>query len=236
MTKDRAEALRGRGSQSPRKYATKHPYAAIEHRIIDSPAYADLTFSAQALLVLLARQITATGNNGHLQASFKWCSQRGFGSEHTLRAAIAELIAHGLIYRTRSHGANGAWARYALTWIPISKDREGLFLAGFKPEAWRDWQPSEKKSSRQKLLDQSGRKCSFTPKHPAETAGSRGAKNAAYELVASSSTATAPDSDIATQEGPPQQSAPKWGNWIPDYINRLANYGLADACPVASIH
>jgi len=236
MSKNRAEVAQGRGSQPPRKHSTKHPYAAMEHRILDSPAYADLTFSAQALLVLLARQVTATGNNGHLQASFKWCSQRGFGSEHTLRSAIAELIAHGLIYRTRSHGANGAWARYALTWIPISKDREGLFLTGFKSDAWRDWQPSEKKSSRQKLLDQSGRKCSFTPKHPAETAGSRGAKNAAYELVASSSAETASDSDMSTQEYPQQPSPTEWGNWIPDYINRLANRGLADACPVVSIH
>ena len=50
------------------KTSTRHPYAAIDHRVIDSPAFADLTFSAQALLVLLARQLTRT-NNGHLQAS-----------------------------------------------------------------------------------------------------------------------------------------------------------------------
>lgn len=51
------------------KPSTKHPYAAIEHRVIDSPAYADLTHSACRLLSLLARQLTKE-NNGNLQATF----------------------------------------------------------------------------------------------------------------------------------------------------------------------
>lgn len=179
MATDRTEQSR-RGQSAP-KTTTKHPYAAIEHRVIDSPAFADLKPTAQALLVLLARQLTKD-NNGHLQASFKWCSRFGIGSEHTLRTAIAELIEHGFIYRTRSHGANGAWARYAVTWLPI-KQRDQLFLSGFVSCAWRDWVPTKKKSSPQKLLDSSGIKCSFTPEHPAETAGSRGAKTADYELI-----------------------------------------------------
>jgi hypothetical protein len=135
---DKVEARR-RG-QSKSKKTAQHPYAALEHRIIDSPAYQTLSFSAQALIILLARQITKDGNNGHLQATFAWCKPYGFGSGHTLQRAIAELIAHGLVYRTRSHGANKAWARYALTWLPI-KDREGLFLGGFVANAWRDWVP-----------------------------------------------------------------------------------------------
>lgn len=178
MATDRAESRR---SQSATKTSTKHPYAAIEHRVIDSPAFAALRPSSVKLLLLLARQMTKD-NNGHLHAAFKWCAGYEIGSEHTLRDAIAQLIAHGLIYRTRSHGANGAWARYAVTWLPI-KNRDGLFLAGFKPFAWRDWAPSEKKSTPQKVQEQSGRKCSFTPEHPAESAGSRGAKSADNELM-----------------------------------------------------
>lgn len=166
------------------KTSSKHPYAAIEHRVIDSLAYADLSHSACRLLTLLARQINRENNNGHLQATFAWCKQRGIGSEHTLRDAIADLIAHGLIYRTRSHGANKAWARYAVCWLPI-KNRDGLFLAGFNPNAWRDWEASNKKSSRQKLLDQSGRKCSFNNDNPAETAGKLPAETADYELIPS---------------------------------------------------
>ena len=161
--------------------AGKHPYAAIEHRVMDSPAYAGLTFSARSLLTLMTRQLTRD-NNGHLQASFKWCHRYGFGSEHTLRTAISDLIAHGFIYRSRSHGANGAWARYAVTWLPITK-REGLFLAGFVSCAWRDWQPTNKKSSRQKVPDESSRKCSFNPINPAESAGTTPAENAPYELI-----------------------------------------------------
>lgn len=164
----------------------KHPYAAIEHRVIDSPAYADLSFSAQALLLLLARQLTKD-NNGQLQATYTYCARHGFGSEHTLRTAIGSLIAHGFIYRTRSHGANHAWARYAVTWLPIGKDREGLFLDGFLSCAWQRWTPSstdsKKKSAPKKMPHQSGKKCSFTPEFPAKNAEIREAKNADYELM-----------------------------------------------------
>jgi hypothetical protein len=177
-------------TQKASRTGTKHPYASIQHRVIDSPAYAGLSFSARSLLTLIARQLTLD-NNGHLHASFTWCKRFGIGSEHTLRAAIAELIAHGFIYRTRSHGANKAWAKYAVTWLSISKDRTGLFTDGFKACAWRDWQPTDKKSSLQKMQDQSGRKCSFTPDNPAESAGSWGAKSADYELIPCSSAVSA---------------------------------------------
>lgn len=182
MSIDRAEQIKRGQSRSK---GVKHPYAAVEHRVIDSPAYADLTFSAQSLLTLLARQLTKD-NNGHLQASFTWCQRYGFGSEHTLRNAIAELISHGLIYRTRSHGANRAWAKYAVTWLPIGK-REGLYLDGFLPCAWRNWSSTQEKSSPQKMPDQSSRKCSFTTKNPAESAGTTPAESAVYELMPCSS-------------------------------------------------
>lgn len=216
MATDRTE--QNRRGQSAAKTTTKHPYAAIEHRVIDSPAFADLKPTAQALLLLVARQLTKE-NNGHLQASFKWCTRYGIGSEHTLRSSIADLISHGLLYRTRSHGANGAWAKYAVTWLPI-KQRNELFLDGFKSCAWRDWEPSQKKTSQQKLLDSSGRKCSFAPEHPAETAGTWGAKTADYELM--------PCSDVV-------QSLEDYGQWVASYLERLKKHGPAfvAACSVA---
>lgn len=146
--KDRSEAKR-RG-QSPNKKLTAHPYAMIEHRVLDSPAFADLKPASVRVLLIIARQVTKRDgrlNNGHLQATFSYVSRFGIGSEHTLQAAIQDLIAHGFIYRTRSHGANKVWARYALTWLPID-DKENLFLCGWKPCAWRDWQPTAKKSPR----------------------------------------------------------------------------------------
>lgn len=202
---DQKELQRQRSVDKP-KLSTKHPFFALEHRIVDSDAYADLSFSARSLLDLIGRQLTRD-NNGHLQATFAWCKRYGFGSEHTLRAAIVELIEHGLLFKTRSHGANRAWARYALTWLPIKK-QEGLYLDCFKPNAWREWQPERKKSTRQKVLDQSGRKCSFTPKLPAETAGSRTAKSAVYESCCHVS-------DVNPQD---------WLHACREYIGR---YGLA---------
>lgn len=200
---DQDESRRQRGVDRASK-PMRHPFVALEHRVIDSPAYASLSFSARDLLVLMGRQLTKD-NNGHLQATFSWCERYGFGSEHTLRDAIADLISRGFIYRTRSHGANGAWARYALTWLPIKK-REGLFLDGFVPFAWKAWapdQPARKKSSRQKVLEHSGRNCSFTPELPAESAGKPTAKTAEYESCCHGS------------------------NWMPGYIAKLDQVGLA---------
>ncbi len=126
------------------KTSTKHPYAATEHRVIDAPAYADLTFSARALLVLITRQLTKD-NNGRLQATFSYLRRFGFASDHTISRAIKQLIAHGMIYRTRSGGYQQGAALYAVTWKSITK-REDLFLGGFKPYAWRDWLPDGKKT------------------------------------------------------------------------------------------
>jgi len=124
------------------KATTKHPYAAIEHRVIDSPAYADLTFSARALLVQIARQLTKTNNNGHLQAAFSDMKRFGF-SVNTLSRATYELISHGFIYKSKSGGFHQGAAQFAVTWLSVT-NTHGIFMQGFKPCAWRNWQPEEK--------------------------------------------------------------------------------------------
>lgn len=141
MATDRTEQHR-RG-QSPSKTTIKHPYAAIEHRVIDSPAYADLTFSARSLLQLFARQLSKD-NNGRLQATHSYLERFGF-SDRTLTRAVKELIAHGFIYRTRCGGYQQGASQYAVTWLKITR-REGLFLDGFLPCAWRHWEPLENKT------------------------------------------------------------------------------------------
>ena len=128
----------------PTKYSTKHRYAAIEHRVIDSPAYADLTFSARSLLVQIARQVTVPNNNGHLQATFTYMKLFGF-SVNTLSRATHELITHGFIYKTKSGGFHQGAAQFAVTWLSVT-DTHGIFMQGFKACAWRDWQPEQKKS------------------------------------------------------------------------------------------
>lgn len=123
------------------KTSTKHPYAAIEHRVIDSEAYADLTFSARALLVQIARQLTKT-NNGHLQATFSDLKRFGF-SVNTLSRATHELISHGFIYKSKSGGFHQGAAQFAVTWLSVT-NTHGIFMQGFKSCAWRNWQPEEK--------------------------------------------------------------------------------------------
>ncbi len=130
------------------KSTIKHPYAAIEHRVIDSPAYADLTYAARSLLVLITRQLTKS-NNGHLQATFTYMQRFGF-SVNTLSRATHELITHGMIYKTKSGGFHLGAAQFAVTWLTIS-NKAGIYLQGFQPFAWRDWQPSEKKCRPPKL-------------------------------------------------------------------------------------
>jgi len=135
----------------PAKTSTKHPYCAIEHRVIDSQAYANLSFSARSLLVLMTRQLTKT-NNGRLQATYSYMHRFGFDSEHTISRCIKELISRGMIYRSRSGGYQQGAAQYAVTWLSVT-NKDGLFLAGFKPCAWRDWKPDEKNSPPSKMQD-----------------------------------------------------------------------------------
>jgi len=225
MATDRAE--QSKRGQSATKTATKHPFVSVDHRVIDSPAFADLKPTAQVLILVIARQLKKD-NNGHLQATFAWCKRYGIGSEHTLRDSIAQLISHGFIYRTRSHGANGAWATYALTWLPVTK-KDGLFLAGFVPMAYRNWLQPEKKTTPQKLQDGSGRKCSFTPQLPAESAGTHPAETADYEsLLPCSGVKTAHSKQRKSRSAPDS-----YGAWLSPYISRLTSRGLAHACPVS---
>lgn len=179
MAIDRTEQFR-RG-QSATKATTKHPYAAIEHRVIDSPAFADLTFSARSLLVLIARQLTKD-NNGRLQATFSYMRRFGFESDRTVSRAVAELIAHGMIYRTRSGGYQQGAALYAVTWLSI-KQREGLFLDGFLPCAWRDWQPEKNKIPPSKIRHPYRKIGGLTPAATDKIAVGYPVKSTDYELM-----------------------------------------------------
>jgi hypothetical protein len=134
-----AESMRQANKPAKIKSDPNVPYAAIPHRVIDSPAFSDLSPSAVQVLLLLVRQLTKE-NNGHLQATRTWLSERGVGSNHTIQRAISGLIAHGFIYRTKSGSYGNGAARYAVTWLSLTKHREGLtHFEWFKPCAWREW-------------------------------------------------------------------------------------------------
>lgn len=194
--------------------STRHPYAAIEHRVIDSPAYADLSFSARALLVLITRQLTKD-NNGRLQATYSHMRRYGFDAERTLSRAIQELIAHGLICRTRSGGYQQGAAQYAVTWLPI-KTREGLFLDGFQPCAWRDWKPVEKKSPPAKIPDTYGKNGMRTASATAKNTVGTPRKNTDNELMPCRGVFFHPPAWQGTSD------------WLASETARLAQVGLAD--------
>lgn len=147
------------------------PFAGVSHDVIDSAAFADLTGEAVRLLLIIARQYDGY-NNGWLQASHSYCRYRGIASESTLSKAIESLIAHGFIYRTRGHGIDPATgenrpARYALTWLSLTKNRKDLFFDGFKPNAFEGWR-LEKKSGGQKSKDTPTKICSVSGGEAAE--------------------------------------------------------------------
>ena len=208
---DRVEQAR-RGQSPQRKTSTAHPYAALEHRVIDSPAYAGLTFSARALLTLLTRQLTKD-NNGHLQATFKYLKAYGFDSERTIGRGIKELIAHGFVYRTRLGGYQQGASQYAVTWLPITR-REDVFLNGFVSCAWRDWNPIDKKTPPAKIPSITGKNVLLSLPPQDKNAAIRQDKNADIEYI-----------PCRGVELPPA--------WIPEYVARLTALGLARACPVA---
>lgn len=138
---DQGESRRRRKVDKPARKKPTEGFFRFENRIVDSVAYADLGFASRALLVQLGRQFNGR-NNGHLQATFALMQRYGFGSEHTVSTAVKDLIVHGFLYRTRSHGANKQWAKYALTWLPIH-DPSGLFLETYVPKAFQLWERKE---------------------------------------------------------------------------------------------
>jgi hypothetical protein len=215
---DQNESRRQRAVDKPKR--TVHPYAAIEHRVIDSEAYADLTFSARALLVLFARQLTKD-NNGHLHATYRYLKERGFDSEHTVSRAIGDLIAHGMIYRTRSGGFHQGAAQYAVTWLPIT-NKVGLFLHGFKSCAWRDWKPENKKTRPPKMQLASCKNGIWTPPTTAQNAASPPPKSADNELMPCSGDVEGVNASCVVTDARPAGAA-----WMTGYLSRLEERGLA---------
>lgn len=162
-------------------------YAPIDHKVIDSAAFADLSHSAVRVLIMIARQWNGK-NNGYLCATFTYCHARGIGSEHTLQAAIESLIAHGFIYRTRSHGmvdGENIAARYAITWRPLcgKQNRKDLFLDGYLPNAFEKWEP-EKNFDPQEQQGSACKNSRFKGVKLQKLQDKRPAKSADFEIFA----------------------------------------------------
>lgn len=86
--------------------------------VLDSKAYASLSYPARGLLLEVARQYHGD-DNGRLLLSWRYLSARGWKSPNVIQRAKEELLAAGLIYQTvRGHRPNKAsW--FAVTWQKI---------------------------------------------------------------------------------------------------------------------
>lgn len=94
-------------------------YFALPHAVMASPAYLRLSHHAVALLNNLGAQYRGR-NNGDLSAAWSVMQALGWKSRDTLRKALEELLAAGLIEKTRQ-GGKRVCCLYALTWHPIDE-------------------------------------------------------------------------------------------------------------------
>ena len=89
----------------------------VPTQVLDSPNYCGLTFKARALLLDLGAQFRGL-NNGDLAAPWTWMKGRGWKSKDTLRRALLELLAAGMVEQTRQGGLHQP-SLFAFTWIEI---------------------------------------------------------------------------------------------------------------------
>lgn len=95
-------------------------FTAIPWTVFDSPAYAQLSHPAKALLMEFARQFKG-GNNGKLLCSSAYLRPRGWKSCDVITRAKADLLKARFIFETcKGHRPNHAsW--YAVTWQTLDR-------------------------------------------------------------------------------------------------------------------
>lgn len=212
MGSDQNEARRRRKVDAP-KLSTKHPIAAIEKRVIDSEAFAALPPSAVVVLLLLARNLDK-GKNGHVFLSQEDAGRHGI-EKKTLYKQLKALTASGFIIPT-TRGGHGKCARYALTWLPLTKDTKGLHVESFRTCAYlvHETELIAWKNRRGKMSPRWGQKSPQPPKLGDKNPLSLVEKNPPVEC----NTNTRLERGSATTTARSLRAE----DWIPGYLARLA--------------
>ena len=115
-------------------------FAAVPVSFITHEAFSELSGNGLKLLIAMLSGFVGN-NNGHLVATHSQMRRFGFSSKESLSRAIRELLAFGLIVRTRAQVRRSP-ALYAITWLPINAPKPGIrYDAGVTPtsEAGDDW-------------------------------------------------------------------------------------------------
>ncbi len=97
-------------------------FAKIDHDVLDAPAWAALGPSARALYVDLLRKFNGR-NNGDISATLSDLRKTGWSSQHTVHAALQELLALGFIVCTRKGGVargSSVCSLYGFTHLQIN--------------------------------------------------------------------------------------------------------------------
>jgi hypothetical protein len=105
--------------------------------VLDSPNYAGLSLKARALLLDMGSQFRGN-NNGDCCVAWSWARKRGWRSKDTVRRAMLELLAAGMIELTRQGSLD--WpSLFAFTWIEIHECGGKLDVAATvaPSNAWR---------------------------------------------------------------------------------------------------
>lgn len=82
--------------------------------------------SAKAVLWDIVAEYDGT-NNGYLSAEWNKMQDCGWGSEHTVREAIAELLHYGWLVKTQIGGRDHRPNLYGITWRKLNQ-RQGKLL------------------------------------------------------------------------------------------------------------
>lgn len=104
---------------------------------MDGEAFQGATPRAKAMLFEAMRQLDGR-NNGHLNLAISTLRKRGWKSTDAIQAAKAELLARGLLIRTKTGGLNIGPDQFAVTWLNIS-NFAGLEIGShqYHPGKWR---------------------------------------------------------------------------------------------------
>lgn len=113
----------------------------IPTEVLASPAFIALTFKAKALLLDLGEQFRGF-NNGDLAVTLSIMRDRGWVSKETLQNAKMELLASGLIEKTRQGGLHQC-DLFGFTWIEIHECGGKLDVPATSvgSNLWRKLQP-----------------------------------------------------------------------------------------------
>ena len=95
-------------------------FIALPWSVVDAKAFRQVSATARALLIELARQLDpGYTNNGRLLLTRKFLAPRGWRSADVISRAKKELLLAGLIHETVRGARPNKASWYAVTWHPL---------------------------------------------------------------------------------------------------------------------